>query len=1002
MPIRIVRPDGTVIEGTPEELERLRPLGYHEEGIDEGRWRAGEVQTEKDYTTGEEQVKTVLEGGLSGATLGASDLLLNTDRAKLRAKYNEGLRTGSEIGGAILTTLVPGGEFLPAGALSKVATRAGEAVGGGLKGVMAAGAIEGAGAGFQQELASAQLTNTPFNAEAVLHGLGAGAILSAGLHGIGVGAEKLGTKLEPEKVKAPLVNSENYGKFRTSLGDIKNHVTTVDNELLSAQAELDLLKSDDAARLQIKADTVDGLKKELRQAEKNADNADTLHAAEAQVKKRLADDAQDALDTYNNEYASNLASATAQRDTDISYGGLLHSREKLDDVMDKLHKEAVTGDTLKGDSELLSGASKARKQFEKAIKDKDFLQAEEMLALYRSKLEEFAKSADIGTKTVFKDVPKMVGAPGSISKKLVPTKDLAPDYVALEKARVRAETAVKQAEKELKRKAKTVTPETQKELIESKKAFEEAKAAYKGKQFTEVEHTWDSYAQEYLNKDRVNEAGIVRPKGHVAEYVKIPDKALASELPEIKRVFRNSLDDLAADTADEYPVLAYRAKQTRMDHDRFVASGPQLYKDKVVELDAKLQQAQRDLDSFKPADLTQYVKRVDEVKQTRKIMKTMRDFPDTVQEFTGMRTAKLNKVMDAVDGVLSSNIPALKPLQDSLKNSIEELANGVGIKLEGSATDKLRAIHALSVHPTEVAKARKYSALSGFTQYNIGKGVAAATGTGMPGYFGTRMVLSNLLGAKSFIEGKLSTAAKAIGKGLKSKVTTKYVAPRLIPLYTRLTGGKDDSKLTPNQAALNRINEISSIIPQLPDLAYKGLANLGIATTHNDIATSIHQALVNGVNGILELLPRDNTGVLSGLKPTYEPDDVQTLVTAKIMDAVHDPAGVFERMGKGIIDAIQVQAVKAFAPEMFQYFRSMVIAHTDFSKLSYEDQIALSTGLDLMINSCAAPENIVDAQSQFAATPPASPMIGGKGGGQTGNKGPTGGFDMTTSQRLMQ
>ncbi len=189
----LIRPDGSLVRVADEsQAQKLLTLGYREESATQELDRTLEEGQREYYTSTGEQFKTAVEGGLSGLTLGASDLLMG-DRSGERARYNPGLRVGSELVGGLLP--LGGGplkllrEATPAGKLAVASERAGVALGRGSKTAEAIvqGGIEGAGIGAGQALSTAQLNGDPVTSEAILAGIGWGALYGGGLSGLGSG-----------------------------------------------------------------------------------------------------------------------------------------------------------------------------------------------------------------------------------------------------------------------------------------------------------------------------------------------------------------------------------------------------------------------------------------------------------------------------------------------------------------------------------------------------------------------------------------------------------------------------------------------------------------------------------------------------------------------------------------------------------------------------------------------------------------------------------------------
>jgi len=190
----LIRSDGSTVTVPEAEAGKLLTLGYKEQtpvqemeaGISRG--------IENFYTTPDQQVTTAIEGLYSGATVGLSDLLGSDDSIE-RARYNPGTRLATEVIGS-LAPLAPGGlgkalDFTPAGLLERGAIKAGEAIGQGSKVIstMSRTAIEGAGFGAGSALTTAQLNGDPVTSEAILAGMGWGALFGGGLGALGAGVE---------------------------------------------------------------------------------------------------------------------------------------------------------------------------------------------------------------------------------------------------------------------------------------------------------------------------------------------------------------------------------------------------------------------------------------------------------------------------------------------------------------------------------------------------------------------------------------------------------------------------------------------------------------------------------------------------------------------------------------------------------------------------------------------------------------------------------------------
>lgn len=232
----LIRPDGSEIQATPEEADKLRVLGYKDQTPEQLAGSAIAESTERYYTSPDQKIATGLEGLAGGATLGLSDLALDAAGAETseRGQYNPGIRLGTELIGGLLP-MAPGilgaaAKFTPAGLLASGA----KAVGTGLaEGKVAqtaiTGAIEGGGFGGGAAASQSVINGDPLTAESIMAGVGWGSVWGGGL-GLGFGklaarAEaKAAARLELETAEAAqgaaLRNTEQaWGEFRSGIHD---------------------------------------------------------------------------------------------------------------------------------------------------------------------------------------------------------------------------------------------------------------------------------------------------------------------------------------------------------------------------------------------------------------------------------------------------------------------------------------------------------------------------------------------------------------------------------------------------------------------------------------------------------------------------------------------------------------------------------------------------------------------------------------------------------------
>lgn len=215
--VALVRPDGSVLQATPEQAEKLKLLGYREEEFEERSTRVAADAKDAYYTTPGQQVRAGGAALVRGATLGVSDYLVGDEHTAERARHNPGTSMAFEALGALVPLVLSDGAAGAAG-IGKVAaatptallSRGARAVAGGIENRFArsavAGAVEGAGFGGAQAANHAYLTGDPITAETILHGAKWGAVFGGGLGTVGAGVsavgERIGAKLATEKAAA--------------------------------------------------------------------------------------------------------------------------------------------------------------------------------------------------------------------------------------------------------------------------------------------------------------------------------------------------------------------------------------------------------------------------------------------------------------------------------------------------------------------------------------------------------------------------------------------------------------------------------------------------------------------------------------------------------------------------------------------------------------------------------------------------------------------------------
>lgn len=239
---------------TPEELAIRTGAGTlegREVTAEEVSAEAQRRVTEERYGDAYNQAITFMEGGASGLTFGATDLLFGGEESRYRAEVNPFLRGAGEFAGQLAPALLSGGagtagalaRLTPAGRLAAITTRM--ATGGKTLAVRvvrgaAAGALDGAAAGAGNYIARQSLSEDPeFSAEGLLASAGMGSVFggaAGGLLGAVTGrAPRIAEEVEdvalPLKGARPKI-AETRGKQMVKMVDVVQAARKIDDKLL--------------------------------------------------------------------------------------------------------------------------------------------------------------------------------------------------------------------------------------------------------------------------------------------------------------------------------------------------------------------------------------------------------------------------------------------------------------------------------------------------------------------------------------------------------------------------------------------------------------------------------------------------------------------------------------------------------------------------------------------------------------------------------------------------
>lgn len=279
-----------------------------------------------------------------------------------------------------------------------------------------------------------------------------------------------------------------------------------------------------------------------------------------------------------------------------------------------------------------------------------------------------------------------------------------------------------------------------------------------------------------------------------------------------------------------------------------------------------------------------------------------------------------------------------------------------------------------------------HAAMGGYTGAMAGRAVANSTWEALAAL--------KLRGISRLTEAAASYFPKA-GKAIT------LVGPKIEPLSRKLDGTTETAKKSREALAADRLKELWNAYGAVNDTLYEGVTQL--SGDQPALMSKMHALGANAFRELLRGTPRD-PGTVSGLKSIWNPSPLQAMRLGRQLEVFHDPIGEFEKMmSTGSFDPIGVKMLKAAAPALYQEGRSLMLARLGegnlLESMSYPDQIALSTMLELDIHSSMRPEHIASSQAlhQARKEPMEMPI---KPQGGAGGRPPSGSSDATSAQQI--
>lgn len=877
--VTIVRPDGTLLDATPEQAQRLQLLGYREQTPEENT-AAVTAQSKADYYgSGDQRLAALGEGVQAGLSFGATDYLFGDDETKQRATYNPGTRLAGEAIGALAPLILTSGEslaasaggsvgeagilsqaartaeFAPTSLLSRGAGAATAGLEGGLSRAVVQGSLEGSVYGAAGAADHAWLDGEPITAEAVLHGLGWGAVLGGGLGALGEGLTKLGEGAAAREAASEALRTPT----KAGPGDLNN----------------------------VAGPSFDSVSREVT------------------------------------SYRTQLSQATEAADATVK--GLLERDLPLDlgPVQRDLAMEAKEG---------------ALKSYEKIMKLSEAGKADaalEEIKSFNQNAEKFARAANS---------PELF-------------ESSVPDYNTIRS--------------------------------------HEAKT--------------DSFMEKTVRARDIADRGYYEPPGGNTDQVRVQQ---ARDIFAPGGEGQREPIDLNVTPSGKVTVTGGRHR---------LAAAVEANAPIKVKWSTGTEPAESDVfqgGGAPPAGPVRAGGALKQIVELQRIGKELSKFPTSVEQFASMPAAKAERVFAAIEAGKSAAISS-----DALHGAVQEMSSSLGIQAEKSSLrDAWVAAKKMYKEGTSTAKPKAPAAEEGHVSFGRkmlgyalgGKAYAAvrATGAGRGAAIGAYSAVkaavtrpgagtAELGSIRNAVVGRVRSAAANYLPGAGAAVSKSIP---VAPLATSLIDGRMDSDTKDmRELAARRAREVVDLGPTIKDFLFRQLQTMN--TAQPELAPAIHQAALGSFAALQAMIPRD-PGAVDKLKPLWKPSDVHAVVMAKQLEVFHDPVGVAEQMlSSGQFDPIQTKALRELAPNIWADMRVNLLQRiTDpkvRDKLSYQEQIGLSTMLDVPLHSSMDPKYISMSQQIFQdRNQPlkANPRMGQGGPGTMPD--PQDNINSTASQRV--
>lgn len=251
-----------------------------------------------------------------------------------------------------------------------------------------------------------------------------------------------------------------------------------------------------------------------------------------------------------------------------------------------------------------------------------------------------------------------------------------------------------------------------------------------------------------------------------------------------------------------------------------------------------------------------------------------------------------------------------------------------------------------------------------------------------------RSVLAVMADSVAKMDGRIASATQSLA-GLAS--APKHVAPELAP------------------AMIDRFDETTKAVRAIRDDPTAAAAALarpveGIDSTHPQLAAQMQQTLMGDHQYLASKLPIVLSRSGSSLTPQLEKSRVPRSEKVKFMSivqALENPGAVLDKVARGELPMVQVNALKERRPEIFNQMRTQAIKAFSSAKKprSILDRTRISLAFGFSGDASLQPQNLaaLQATNRLTADPPDQPATPApEPRPQTAKLNPKNAADMTT------